>query len=309
MDRYYSLSKYLTTNFGQKLMKISLNIGCTCPNRDGTIGFGGCSFCSEGGSGDFASDPSLNISSQIDEAIDLVSHKSQSSRYIAYLQAYTNTYGNIEKLSEIYHAIASDDRIAVISIATRSDCLGEDVLQLLSEINRIKPVWIEIGFQTMHESTHDMLNTGFHLSDFEKAVYSLKALGIPVIAHMIIGLPYEDENMILASASCLADLHIDGVKLQLLHVLKNTRLGDAFEQKPFHILSEDEYVRLVIQCLEVLPEDTVIHRLTGDGPRELLIAPLWSLHKRNVLNAIAHEMKIADTRQGRRYHGRTNNPL
>ncbi len=290
-------------------MKISLNIGCTCPNRDGTIGTGGCIFCSEGGSGDFAASVSCNISSQIDTAISLVSHKSKSSRYIAYLQAYTNTYGDIDRLSRIYHEIAADERIAVISIATRADCLDANILSLLKDINDIKPVWIEIGFQTMHESTHQMLNTGFHLSDFESAVISLKQLHIPVIAHMILGLPGESEQMMLASAAYLANRHIDGIKLQLLHVLKHTTLGDMYEQNMFHVLTKEEYVHLTVKCLELLPPDTAIHRLTGDGPRDLLIAPLWSLHKRDVLNSIAHEMKIADTWQGRGYHGGTDNTI
>ncbi len=306
--RYYSLDYYLKQKFGRKIYKISLNGGMTCPNRDGTLGTGGCIFCSMGGSGDFSASPLLSITAQIDEAKKLVGGKmkaagpdrggtdDKNSRYIAYFQAYTNTYGDIHFLRRIFTEAVLHPDIAVLSIATRPDCLGDEVLLLLEELNRIKPVWIELGLQTCHETTAVFIRRGYPLSVFEDAVYRLKESGLSVVVHVIIGLPGESVSDILETVAYVSSFPVQGIKLQLLHVLKNTDLAEY----SFPILTLEQYTDLIIKCLEILPEDMVVHRITGDGPKNLLLAPLWSSNKKSVLNRIHQEMKSRDTWQGRK---------
>ena len=296
---YYSLDAYLKKTFGEKVYKLSLDGGMTCPNRDGTCGDRGCIFCSAGGSGDFAGDRNKSIPEQIREQKSLLQQKRPVHKFIAYFQAYTNTYAPVEYLEKIFREAISDEEVVVLSIGTRPDCLGEEVLSLLEELNQIKPVWVELGLQTMHEKTAQYIRRGYPLSCFEEAVNELHRRGIPVIVHTILGLPGEGQEEVFATMDYLNGLSISGIKLQLLHVLKHTDLADYYGQTGFHIFSEDEYVSLVIRCLEVLSPDITIHRLTGDGPSDLLIAPLWGLKKRSVLNHIHHELKVRDTWQGR----------
>lgn len=307
---YYSLNYYLKQEFGQKVYKLSLNGGMTCPNRDGTLGTSGCIFCSLGGSGDFAASPKLSITNQIEEAKKLVKAKingrkttlgtDTTEKYIAYFQAYTNTYGEISYLRNIFTEAISHPDIAALSIATRPDCLGDDVIALLADLNKIKPVWIELGLQTCHEKTSQFIRRGYSLPCFEEAVKSLHQINVTVIAHIILGLPGESFSDMLETISYITSFHkkgmpIQGIKLQLLHVLKNTDLA----KYSFHVLSLEEYMDILISCIEMLPKDMVIHRITGDGPKSLLIAPLWSSNKKLVLNRIHQEFKIRKTWQGK----------
>ena len=297
--RYYSLDYYIKETYGEKLYKLSLDGGMTCPNRDGKIDNRGCIFCSAGGSGDFASDRRLSIREQISEAKHLVSRKHNGSSYIAYFQAYTNTYAPIDYLETIFMEAISEPDIRILSIATRPDCLSSEVLELLSRLNKVKPVWIELGLQTIHKKSSDFIRRGYDLDVFEKAVYDLKNIGATVITHVILCLPDENTNMMLETISYLNGLPIDGIKLQLLHVLKGTDLAKVYDQNPFYLPNMEEYVKLLGQIISHLREDIVIHRLTGDGPKALLIAPLWTGNKRMVLNRIQKYFKDADIWQGK----------
>lgn len=308
--RYYSLDYYLKREFGRKIYKLSLNGGMTCPNRDGTIDTRGCIFCSEGGSGDFTPSSDLSITDQIEAAKSLI-HKKMYSKtiaagqpesitskgsYIAYFQAYTNTYGKIDMLRKLFMEAILHPDIVALSIATRPDCLDAEVLELLAELNQLKPVWIELGLQTCHESTAAFIRRGYPLSIFEEALTRLRECGITVIIHVILGLPGESTDDMLKTIAYAASFPIQGIKLQLLHILKNTDLA----QYTFPILSLEAYTDILIKCLEILPKNIVVHRLTGDGPKDLLLAPLWSSNKKAVLNRINQELKLKDTWQGRR---------
>ena len=297
--RYYSLDYYIKETYGEKLYKLSLDGGMTCPNRDGSIDNRGCIFCSAGGSGDFAGDRRLSIREQISEAKQLVSRKHTGSSYIAYFQAYTNTYAPVDYLEKIFIEAISEPDIRILSIATRPDCLSYEVLELLSRLNQIKPVWVELGLQTMHKKSADFIRRGYDLDVFEKAVYDLKNIGITVITHVILCLPDENTTMMLETISYLNELPIDGIKLQLLHILKGTDLANVYEANPFSLPNLEEYVELLGQIISHLREDIVIHRLTGDGPKSLLIAPLWTGNKRLVLNRIQKYFKDADIWQGK----------
>ena len=294
--RYYSLDCCLKERFGEKLYKLSLNGGMTCPNRDGKIAKGGCIFCSEGGSGEFSA-PFTNIDNQIEYAKSLVKDKFGGKKYIAYFQAYTNTYASAEYLRELFMPVIKREDIAVLSIATRPDCLENDKIQLISELSKIKPVWVELGLQTMHEKTAERINRGYKLACYEKAVLDLKQAGAEVITHIILGLPFESREDMLKTAE-YAGKFTDGIKIQLLHVLKNTRLAEMYADGLFATLSEYEYISLVCDVIGILPENVVIHRLTGDGDKTLLIAPKWSGDKRRVLNLINHELKSRNIYQG-----------
>lgn len=296
---YYSLDSYLKKQFGMKLYKLSLSGNMSCPNRDGTLDVRGCIFCSRGGSGEFAASAALSVTEQIEAAKLLIRHKQSSGNYIAYFQAYTNTHAPVDYLRKLFTEAISHPDISVLSIATRPDCLPDMVLNLLSELNQIKPVWIELGLQTIHEKSAKFIRRGYTLAVFEKALADLKERSIPVIVHTILGLPCETREDMLRTIQYLADAGIQGIKLQLLHILRGTDLEQLYRTRPFPLFTLEEYVALVISCLERLPEDIVIHRLTGDGPRALLMAPLWSLDKRAVLNRIHREMKIQNTCQGR----------
>lgn len=297
--RYYSLDYYLKQTYGEKLYKISLNAGMTCPNRDGTLGTRGCIFCSRGGSGDFASDVNLSITEQIEAGKCLIAKKQTGSSYIAYFQAYTNTYGPVDKLRAIFTEAINHPEIQILSIATRPDCLDNEILDLLAELNTKKPVWVELGLQTIHESTAKFIRRGYPLSVFEEAVKNLRARGITVIAHTILGLPGETPEMVKETILYLNQQDIQGIKLQLLHILTDTDLADCYQSSPFPVLSMEEYFDLLSMCLCNLREDIVIHRLTGDGPKSLLIAPLWSGNKRYVLNQMQAYFKKHDIWQGK----------
>lgn len=341
---YYSLSQYLQEHFGEKIYKIALDGGFTCPNRDGTLGNRGCIFCSAGGSGDFSgarlSKPyrtpldavrppeghllrdartgkpyrtqldevrppeghlSEDICSQLEVGKNLLSKKYTGRRFIAYFQAFTNTYAPMEHLEKLYMSALSYPETAILSIATRPDCLSPDIIELLKRLNRIKPVWIELGLQTIHEDTARFIRRGYTLDVFTDALFRLNEAGIDTIVHTILGLPGESEDDILETHRFLAQQPIQGIKLQLLHVLRGTDLDVLYRRRPFHILAQKEYADLIIRCIEILPPKMVIHRITGDGPKNILTAPLWSSHKKQVLNTIHHTFKTRATWQGRLY--------
>ncbi|MGN0531117.1 MAG: TIGR01212 family radical SAM protein [Eubacterium sp.] len=283
---YYSFNQYLKDTFGCKVYKISINAGFTCPNRDGTLGTRGCIFCSKGGSGDFAESSSLSVTEQIESGKQRVSKKIKSGKYIAYFQAFTNTYAPVEVLAEKYCEAINHPDIVGISIATRPDCLGEEVLTLLSEINKIKPVFVELGLQTIHEKTAEYIRRGYPLSVYDNAVKALKKAGINTVVHLIIGLPNESREEMLESVEYACKSGADGIKLQLLHILKGTDLADDYLSGKFETLSMEEYLSIIKDCVEIIPKNVVIHRLTGDGPKKDLIAPLWSADKKSVLNAL-----------------------
>lgn len=298
---YHSLDYMLRERFGEKVYKVTLNGGMTCPNRDGKIGSRGCIFCSEGGSGDFAAPASLSVTEQIESQIAVLSEKRPIEKYIAYFQAYTNTYAPVDYLEKIFTEAISHPGIVALSIGTRPDCLGDDVIALLSRLNKIKPIWIELGLQTIHPSTAAYIRRGYLLSCFEKAVSGLRREGIEVIVHTILGLPGESREDILATMDYLNGADIQGIKLQLLHVLRGTDLAADYEKGLFRTYERDEYLDLLIDCLEHLRPEIVIHRMTGDGPKDLLIAPLWASRKREVLNLLHHSMKERQSYQGKQF--------
>ena len=282
-----TLSAALKQQYGEKIYKLSLTSGCTCPNRDGTVGFGGCTFCSEGGSGEFASSAE-EIEVQIEEAKERIRKKVSAKRFIAYFQSFTNTYGDAGRLTKLYEKVVRRDDIVIISIGTRPDCLGRDVMEMLQYLNRIKPVWVELGLQTMHDETAARINRCYSLAIFEEALIKLKCAGIRVIVHVIFGLPGESKEDMLQTVRYLAGLDPapDGVKLQMLNILKGTMLERQYEDHPFPLLSMDEYTDLVAESIRLLPEEMVLHRMTGDGPGHLLVAPDWVRNKKKVLNTI-----------------------
>ena len=303
--RYYSLDYYLKHTFGKKIYKISLNGGMTCPNRDGTLGSRGCIFCSEAGSGDFAGDSRLTITEQIDRGIPLSEKKYGVSSYIAYFQAFTNTYAPCSYLERIFTEALEHPDIKILSIATRPDCLDKEIIDLLTKLNKRKPVWVELGLQTIHEDTAAFIRRGYDLPVFESAVNALREAGIEVIVHTILGLPGEDIEKMTDTIRYLNTRNIQGIKLQLLHILKHTDLADYYMQHPFHIPSMEEYFEWIGACICQISPDIVINRLTGDGPKALLIEPEWSSHKRRVLNGIHQYLKEHNLWQGKEFtHGR-----
>ena len=310
--RYYSLDYYLKKTYGEKLYKISLDGGMTCPNRDGTLGTHGCIFCSRGGSGDFAASRTLSVTEQIEAGKQQSAKKYTGSSYIAYFQAYTNTYASLEYLETLYMEAITHPDIRILSIATRPDCLSEKILDLLENLNRIKPVWVELGLQTIHPESARYIRRGYPLEVFDTAVHELKRRNLTVIVHVILFLPGETHEMMLETIDYLNHSNIDGIKLQLLHILKGTDLAVEYQKSlsdpaytgpAFHIPDADEYIRLLTECVQHLRPEIVIHRLTGDGPKDLLIAPLWTGAKRTVLNQIHKYMKDHDLYQGKEYYG------
>lgn len=299
MERYYSLNSYLRNTYGEKLYKIALDAKMTCPGRDGTLGDRGCIFCSAGGSGDFASDRNLSITEQIDQGKMQAAAKYKGNSYIAYFQAYTNTYAPLPRLRSIFLEAASHPDVRILSIATRPDCLDLDVITLLAEINQIKPVWVELGLQTIHEKSAAFIRRGYNLDIFEQAVRSLRSAGIDIIVHTILALPGESLSMMLDTLHYLNTWEIQGIKLQLLHVLKDTDLEEYYKKHPFWIPSMDEYFHLLGRCIGNISPDIVIHRLTGDGPKSLLIEPRWTGNKRLVLNQMQAYFKKHDIWQGK----------
>lgn len=283
--KYTTLNSYLKERFGTKVYKLAIDGGFTCPNRDGTLGTKGCIFCSAGGSGDFAEDRSLSITDQIENAKKRVEKKIKDGKYIAYFQAFTNTYAPVERLREVYTEAINHPDVVAISIGTRPDCLDDDVLSLLNELNKIKPIFVELGLQTIYEHTAEYIRRGYTLNVYDKAVNDLHNIGINVVTHVIIGLPNEGVADMLETVEYVCRV-TDGIKLQLLHVLKNTDLAQDYYDGKFSVLTLDEYTDIIKKCLEIIPPSVVVHRLTGDGAKRDLIAPLWSADKKNVLNTI-----------------------
>lgn len=284
--KIYTTNDYVRDTFGEKLYKLSLNAGTTCPNRDGTVGTGGCIFCSALGSGDFSEDATQDIDKQIENARGRIASKAVCKRYIAYFQSFTNTYGDVNELRKLFMTATERDDIAVVSIATRPDCLGDDVIDVIKDINSVKPVWIELGLQTIHEKSACLINRGYTLDVYDEAVEKLRRLDVHIIVHMIIGLPGETKQDMTATARYIADSGAGGIKLQLLHILKGTRLEQMYRQGEVHALTFDEYADILCACLAELPPEMVVHRFTGDGPKSILVAPLWSADKKAVLNEL-----------------------
>ena len=282
----YTTNAYIRDTFGEKLYKLSLNAGTTCPNRDGTAGTGGCIFCSASGSGDFSEDASLGIDEQIEAAKKKISDKCRCKRYIAYFQSFTNTYGDIQLLKSKFIAAACRDDIAAVSIASRPDCFGDDVIDMIDEISRIKPVWIELGLQTTKESTAELINRGYELSVYDDTMSKLKKLDVHIIVHMIIGLPGETVDDMVDTVRYIVKSGADGIKLQLLHILKGTVLEQMYLNGDIVPLSFEDYADILCAGLKEIPEGMVVHRFTGDGPKSILTAPLWSADKKNVLNRL-----------------------
>ncbi|MCI8737860.1 MAG: TIGR01212 family radical SAM protein [Lachnospiraceae bacterium] len=284
--RYYALNDYLQDTFGEKVYKIALNGGFTCPNRDGTLDTRGCIFCSGAGSGEFAGRSEDSITAQIEQGKERIKKKIKNGKYIAYFQAFTNTYAPVQRLRALYEEAVSHPDIAVLSVATRPDCLSQEVVALLQEMNRRKPVWVELGLQTIHEKTAEYIRRGYPLSVYDGAVKALKEIGVQVIVHVILGLPGETEEKMKETVSYVGKSGADGIKLQLLHVMKGTDLERAYREGNCRMMEAEEYVRLVADCIALLPERMVIHRMTGDGDKKTLIAPKWSMDKKRVLNAL-----------------------
>lgn len=302
-NHYNTLNQHYKDKYGKKVLKLALGIGTTCPNRDGTIAYGGCTFCASG-SGHFASSSAdLDIDQRLEEAKALLKNKTLTdTAYIAYLQSYTNTYGDFHYLKDVYYKLASRDDIVEISIATRPDCLPPEILDLLAEVNRIKPISIELGLQTIHESTAEKFNRGFKTEVFYKAVHDLKAIGLDVIVHLIFGLPGESKEQMLETVEAINLLPIDGLKLQVLHVLKGTQMAKQFHQTEFHLFEEEEWYDFLSEILPRIRPDIIIHRLTGDGPKASLIGPLWTGNKRQVLNKMKQRFKAKNIKQGSQYN-------
>lgn len=283
--KYTTLNSYLKEKFGCKVYKISLDCGFTCPNRDGTLGYGGCIFCSKGGSGDFAESHTLSVTEQIESGKEKVKNKIKSGKYIAYFQAFTNTYADVNTLEKIFSEAINHPDIVALSIATRPDCLEQKKVELLSRLNKIKPIFVELGLQTVNEKTAKYIRRGYTLDVYDDAVKRLHEQGINVVTHIIIGLPYETKEDMLSSVKYVCKV-TDGIKLQLLHILKGTDLAKDYFEHKFEVLSLEEYTDIIAECVKIIPKNVVIHRLTGDGAKKDLIAPLWSADKKKVLNTI-----------------------
>lgn len=298
-ERFYSLNTFLRKVHGEKIMKLSIDGGFTCPNRDGKVSTGGCIFCSSQGSGDFAGSRRQSITDQMHYNIDLLSTKwPHINKYIAYFQSYSNTYSSLKDLKTKYEEALQFEGVVGLSLGTRADCLEPDVLDYLEELSQRTHLWVELGLQSIHEKSNIFMNRGHSLECFTNAVYNLHERGIEVVAHIILGLPTETHEDMLETARYLATLPLQGVKIHMLHVLDNSPLGKIYEQKPFPLLTEDEYVFLVGEILKILPNHFVIHRLTGDGDQKHLIAPLWTIRKTNVLNHINKYLKENNIYQG-----------
>lgn len=299
--RYRSLNAYLKERFGCKVYKLALNGGMTCPNRDGTLGTRGCIFCSQRGSGDFAVGTGKDIAAQLDAARRIVAGKVRQAKYIAYFQSFTNTYAPVKTLEALYTAAMEPDDVVALSVATRPDCIPRDVLELLARLNIQKPVWVELGLQTIHPSTAAYIRRGYDLSCYEDCVRRLRAVGIEVITHMILGLPFETPHMMYETAAYIGRSGVQGIKLQLLHILKDADLAAPYLVGVFPSLTLAKYAELLAGCLRRLPADMVIHRLTGDGAKRNLIAPLWSADKKYVLNTVHQYFDQVDVKQGELY--------
>lgn len=286
MLEYYSLNKYLIDTFGEKVYKIAIDGGFTCPNRDGKIDTRGCVFCSGAGSGDFAGNRNCSVTEQIEQGKALVADKYKGNKYIAYFQAFTNTYASVETLRRLFTEAINHPDIVAISIGTRPDCLPDEVLDLLSELNQIKPVWVELGLQTIHQDTAQYIRRGYDLPVYDRAISCLNHRKINTIVHIILGLPGENKQKMLETVDYVVKSGARGIKLQLLHVIKGTDMARDYKEGKFEVMSMEEYIDVLIEALKIIPKDVVIHRLTGDGDKRTLIAPQWSANKKLVLNSI-----------------------
>ena len=299
--RYHTWNYYLRNNFGQKIFKVSINAGFTCPNIDGKVAYGGCTYCSKEGSGDFAGNPKDNLIKQFKDIKEMMHKKWPNAKYIGYFQAYTNTYAPLEVLKEKYETILEQEDVVGLSISTRPDCLEDDVVEYLGELNKRTNLWVELGLQTIHDSTSKIINRGHDYQTFLDGLAKLKAKNIKVVVHIINGLPGEDYNMMMETAKAVADLKVDGIKIHLLHVIKNTPMEKMLQKGMMKLMTQDEYVNLVCDQLEIIPPEMIIHRLTGDGKKEDLVGPLWSLKKWEVLNQIDDTLKSRNSYQGKKY--------
>ena len=299
--RYHTWNYYLRNNFGQKIFKVSINAGFTCPNIDGKVAYGGCTYCSKEGSGDFAGNPKDNLIKQFKDIKEMMHKKWPNAKYIGYFQAYTNTYAPLEVLKEKYETILEQEDVVGLSISTRPDCLEDDVVEYLGELNKRTNLWVELGLQTIHDSTSKIINRVHDYQTFLDGLAKLIAKNIKVVVHIINGLPGEDYNMMMETAKAVADLKVDGIKIHLLHVIKNTPMEKMLEKGMLQLMDQDDYVNLVCDQLEILPPEMIIHRLTGDGKKEDLVGPLWSLKKWEVLNQIDDTLKLRDSYQGKKY--------
>ena len=298
---YHSLDYELKRQFGQKIYKVSLDGGMSCPNRDGTVGTGGCTFCSQGGSGEFAVGRTgyPDVWEQIEQAKTRVHRKiSGEGKYIAYFQSYTNTYAPVDYLRTLFERAITHPDIVALSVGTRPDCLGDEVVALLKELNRQKPVWVELGLQTIHEKTAERIHRGYRLEVFEDAYRRLKEAGLTVVVHVILGLPGETKEEMLETVDYLGKIPVDGIKLQLLHILKGSQMAAEYEKNPFSLMELEEYLDLILTCVARLPQSVVIHRLSGDGAKTLLIGPAWSSNKKLVLNRMMQKFRENGIFQG-----------
>ena len=298
MEAYRSFHAAMKARFGCKVYKLALDGGMTCPNRDGRIGTRGCIFCSDVGSGEFAAPVCQDIAEQIAQAKARVAHKNKGGKYIAYFQSFTNTYAPLPYLEQLFRAALAPDDIVALSVATRPDCLPPETVALLKQLSQQKPVWVELGLQTIHPKTAGYIRRGYPLSVYDDSVCRLKAAGLEVITHVILGLPGETRQDMIQTVRYVGDSGADGIKLQLLHVLEGTDLADAYRAGQVPVLSMDEYISILEDCLAVLPPELVVHRLTGDGAKKTLLAPLWSANKKAVLNAIRAAFQRDQVRQG-----------
>lgn len=299
--RYNTLNSYYRELFGEKVFKVSLDAGFSCPNRDGTIGTGGCIYCSSRGSGDYAGDNKKNLKEQFREIRDRMHNKWGNAKYIGYFQAYTNTYAPAEKLLEMYNTVLEEEGVVGLSIATRPDCLPDDVLDVLEDIDTKTNLWVELGLQTIHENTQKIINRGHNYQEFLDGLEKLRQRNINVIVHIIVNLPGESKEDILETARAVAKLRVQGIKIHMLHLLKNTPMVKLYEEGNLSFISREEYIQIVADIIEILPPEMVIHRITGDGPKDILIEPKWTLKKWEVLNGIDRELKKRDTWQGKYY--------
>ncbi|WP_456095442.1 TIGR01212 family radical SAM protein [Peptostreptococcus sp.] len=299
--RYHTWNYYLRQKFGTKVFKVSINAGFTCPNIDGSISYGGCAYCSKDGSGDFAGNPRDNLVKQFKEIKEMMEKKWPQAKYIGYFQAFTNTYAPLEVLKEKYETILDQEGVIGLSISTRPDCIDDHILDYLDDLNKRTNLWVELGLQTVHDKTSNIINRGHGLDIFIDCVSRLRSRGIEVVAHVINGLPGENHDMMMETISRVAQMDVQGVKIHLLHVIKGTPMANMLNRGDLKLLTKEEYVNLVCDQLEILPQEMIIHRLTGDGKKEDLVGPMWSLKKWEVLNAIDDELKRRDSWQGKFY--------
>ena len=299
--RYHSLNYFLREKFGEKVFKISLDGGFSCPNRDGKVSKGGCVFCSARGSGDYAGSRNFSITGQFNDVKTMMANKWKSGKYIAYFQAYTNTYAPVDELRQKYEEAINQEGVVALSIATRPDCLEDDVLDLIEELSKKLYVWVELGLQTINDDVAKKINRGYDLKVFDDAMTRLKERNIDVVVHSILGLPGESQDDMLKTIDYIAHSGAQGIKLHLLHLMKDTKMVELYENGELQFLSQEDYIKLICRAVSMLPKEMVVHRLTGDAPRDLLIGPMWSLKKWEVLNAIDKTLEDNDIYQGKNF--------